>query len=232
MSELSLDTVYSEEVAETEPVTPEVTAEATEPETQEAEVTQEAKEPEAETTDAKKESWTFSQAMDEREKRKEAVSRAEGLQAELDALQDPEKRASVFDDESKFREELKEETQAELHNAMLGMSKSYAERELGKDVVEAASKWYAEEGTKSPYMVDQIHESELKFHKVVELYNNEKDRLDPDAYRAKLKAEILAELKSEEPGTPEKSITPSLASKRSSGKDTNSTESFEDLLGD
>ena len=101
------------EVAETvvEVAEPEVIetkeAEATEVETKvEAteEKAEEVKEPEVETTATEEKSWTFSQAMDEREKRQEWEKRAKDAEEKL-AAQNPESEVSVFDDEeAKFKQ--------------------------------------------------------------------------------------------------------------------------------
>jgi hypothetical protein len=220
--ELSLDDVYEEpaEVEETEVVTEEVAEAETEPEV----------EPEVETTSTKDEkSWTFSQAMDERDKRQKFESENKDLKAKL-AEFDKTDGVSVFEDESGFKQQLKDDSKAELDNAILGMSKAYAARELGADAVDKAAAWYAEEGMKSPYMMQQIHDSDLKFHKVVELYEQEQMRLDPEKARAAMKAEILAELTPQaSEGKPE-SITPSLASQRSAGKTKEKPSDWGDIL--
>ena len=67
-----------------------------------------------------------------------------------------------------------------------------------------------EEGVKSPYALEQFNSAKLPYHKAVELYEDDLVRRDPEAYKAKLREELLAELKSDK-----KPSTPSLASKRS-----------------
>lgn len=182
------------------------------------------------TTTSEKEPWTLTAVMDERQKRQEWERKAQEYEEKLKAYESPESDVSVFEDEGKFKEKIQQESEVKMHNALLGISKAYAERELGAEVVAEAEEWYAKEGTKSPYMVQKVHESNLKFHTVVDLYNEEKTRrTDPSELKAQLRAEILAELKSEE--KPKTTITPSLASKRSAGADKHNTEDFEDILG-
>jgi hypothetical protein len=111
------------------------------------------------------------------------------------------------------------------------MSQAFAEEVFGEEKVAQAIEWFKSEGVKSPYAIDQFNSAKLPFHAAVKLFEEEQVRVNPDAYKAKLKAEILEELKSEHGESP-KPITPSLASKRSAGKVTEgSTEDFEDILG-
>lgn len=227
-----LDSTDTSEAEVAEPVVEVVEEATTETEPAvEAEPEKVEAEPEGETTAPEEKSWTFSQAMDEREKRQKAVAEADELRKKLEAYENKaDDEISVFKDEGEFKEHLEKKSQVELHNAMLGMSKAYAERELGADVVAKAEAWYAEEGMKSPYAIDRVNKAQLKFHEVVDLYNDEQARLDPDAYKAKLKAELLEELKSEKTEKPQESIKPSLASKRSAGSEQTATDDFEDFL--
>lgn len=83
---------------------------------------------------------------------------------------------------------------------------------------------------KSPHAIDRVHKSDLKFHEAVNLYEEEQARLDPDSFKARMKAELLAEIEAEQPEEPTKPITQSLASKRSAGKATEASEDYEDML--
>lgn len=240
MSEISLDDAYTE-VAETEVET----VETTETETEEVEAEAET-ETEDSTTESKqetevekpeKESWTFSQAMDEREKRQKFETENIELRKQLEG-QNRTDDISVFEDEKGFRDQLKTESQQELANAMMNMSQSYAERDLGKEKVDAAVDWFKTEGPKSPHMMNRFQNSTLQFHEIVQMHSEEQSRLDPEAAKAEMKAEIIAELKAESDESSEKTeekreaITPSLASKRSTGKDSAATaDDMEDMLG-
>jgi hypothetical protein len=232
VEEMSLDDVYEEqEVAvETieEPVETE-TVEATE------ETVEEAPEEKAEesTTDSEKkpEEWTLTAVMDEREKRQKAVAEAEELRQKLAEYEKPTgEDVSVFEDEKAFIEAQDRKLKDEVNNAALNMSQAFANQTFGKDKVDAAAEWFKQEGIKSPSLIERYSSAELPYHEVVAMHEEEQARLDPDAYKAKIRAEVLKEVEASKPPEPE-SITPSLASKRSAGKaSTNVTEDFEDIL--
>ena len=229
MSELNLDEVYEEQVAEPEVETVEV--ETDETETVEAEPEKEPEKTEEPTTDSKKEEWTLTAVMDEREKRQKAVKENEALKQKLAVLEKPQEDVSVFEDEKGYTEQQEQKVDLKVNEAVLAMSRGYAVREFGEEKVAMAEKWYAEEGMKSPHAIDRVHKSDLKFHEAVNLYEEEQARLDPDSFKAKMKAELLAEIEAEQSGKseePQKPITQSLASKRSAGKATEAPEEFED----
>lgn len=246
MSDISLDDAY-EEVAETttevvEETETEETAEATEETTEETtektEVETTSTEKETEAEKPEKESWTFSQAMDEREKRQDAVKRAETAEAKLAELEGTTDKTSIFDNELKWNAEQAESRRVEKRDTELNMSQAYAEEVFGEDKVKEATEWMTSEGVKSPHVVNEFNSAKLPYHKLVRMFDAEQSRLDPDAAKAKMKAEIIAELKAEGEESSEKTekeredITPSLASKRSSGKDSDATtDDMEDMLG-
>ena len=232
VEEISLDDVYEdaevavetvEEPAETE------TVEATE---ESVEETAEEK-TEVETTDTEKkpEEWTLTAVMDEREKRQKAVAEAEELRQKLAEYEKPEgDDVSVFEEEKAVIEKQDRKLKDEVNNVALNMSQAFANQTFGKEKVDQATEWFKQEGIKSPHLIDRYSKAELPFHEVVSMYEDEQARLDPDAYKAKVRQEVLEEMKKSEPPKPE-SITPSLASKRSAGKaSTNVTEDFEDML--
>jgi len=195
------------------------------PET-EPEVTEE---PKVETTATEEKPWTLSAVLDEREKRQAAVKRAEELEAKLKAYESKtEPDVSIFEDEKGFVDKLKRETDVALRNTALNMSEAFAKKEFGADKVAAAKAWMISEGIKSPYALEQFNAAELPYHAAVKLYEDDMVRRDPEAYKAKLREEILADLKKEKP----KPSTPSLASKRSVGDAHRGPEGFEDLLKD
>lgn len=229
-TDVSLDDAYAEpetKVAETEVV--EATTETESVESEKSETTEETAKAEDSTTESK-ETWTFSQAMDEREKRQEAVRRMDVAEAQLAELTKADD-ISVLDDEQGFREQLRADSRRDLNNSMMNMSQAYAERELGKDKVDEAVAWFKDAAAKSPYLMARFSSSSLQFHEVVDMFNEEKIRSNPDAYKAEIRAEILAEQKNVKEDESEP-ITPSLASKRSSGKQSTIPEDYEDILGD
>ena len=221
--------VAAEIPAEVVEAEPEVEAETPEVEAK----TEEAEKPEESTTDSKEESWTFSQAMDEREKRQKAVAKVEELEAKLKTYEDkPEDDVSIFEDESAWKAKQDEKVQQETRNVALNMSQAFAEEVYGEEKVAEATKWMQDEGVKSPYIVNEFNAAKLPFHKLVKLHEAEQERLNPEAYKAKLKAEILKEIKSEVVAEPEPSIKQSLASKRSAGEPSKFPDNPEDILGD
>lgn len=226
----------AEPVVETETVETTETAEVTETvETKPEETTDEVKAEES-TTDsdadsAKKEPWTLTAVMDERQKRQAIQEERDQLLEKLEALQPKEEDVSVFDDESKFKENIDKGVDEKVYNVALGLAKAYAERELTPEVVAEAEQWWNDEGIKSPYVVEQVQKSQLKFHTMVDMMNEDKVRRDPASFKEKLKAEALAELKAELKA--ESDIAPSLASSRSAdAAETTVDEDFEDMLGD
>lgn len=237
MSEITLDDAFAEpkEVAEVTEEAEQETVEATEEttETTESEETPKGEETtekvEDSTTESEK-SWTFSQAMDEREKRQKAVAEATELREKL-AKYEQSDDVSIFDDESKFLKQQEDKLNQQLTNASLNMSQAFAEESFGADKVKEAVEWFKTEGAKSPYVMNRYSQASLPYHEIVKMFGDEQTRLNPDAYKAKLKAEILAELKDENKEEEGETITPSLASKRSSGTK-QTPEDYEDMLGE
>ncbi len=224
MPELTLDDAYSEEsdeqtgAVETEVKESTETVKATEGESP----------AETKTDDSTPESkWTFSQAMDERDKRQKAVARADKAEAELAKLrQDP--LTSYFDDEEKADSQRSSITDQKLYDAGMEWSEAFAVEQHGQDLVDKAIAWVNAEAPESPSLVKQINKTKLVHNNAVKLYQKEKERLqskdvDLNVLKEEWKAEVLEELKgSEKPDKP--SVTPSLASQRSSGADTTASD--------
>jgi len=205
-----------EEAAEPVEATPE-----TEPE---PETTEESK---VETTATEKEPWTLSAVLDEREKRQKLAKQVEELEAKLKSYEKPDDDISIFEDEKGFVSRQKQETEQALRNTALNMSEAFAETQFGAEKVAAAKAWMISEGVKSAYALEQFNAAKLPYHAAVKLYEDDQARRDPEAYKAKLREEVLAEIAKEKP----KSSTPSLASKRSVGNTHQVSTSLEDLLG-
>ena len=207
----------------------EIVEEAVEPEAEpEVEAEPEAEESKEATTATEEKPWTLAAVLDEREKRQAAVKRAEELEAKLKAFETPESDVSIFEDEKGFVEKQERKTQEALRNTALNMSEAFAESVYGEEKVAAAKQWMQTEGIKSPYALDRFNAAKLPYHEIVKMFDDDMARRDPEAYKAKLREEVLAELKEKKP--PPK--TPSLASKRSVGDTHTHTEDFEDILKD
>jgi len=225
MSQVTLEEVFSDEVAE-EISEPEVEVETVEVEAAPEDSTTEsepeetvAEQPKAEPDDDPKK-WTFQMAMDEREKRQKAVREAEELRERIKALEaTKEPDVDIFEDQEGWKAQQEKRNQALLTDALLNQSEALAVREFGQEKVTEAVEWFKETAPKSPYLLERFNKTALKHHEIIDMFNEERERQsmsDLPAYKARLKAEILAELKAQTEGKvkPE-SITPSLAGKRS-----------------
>ena len=194
-----------------------------EQETQQAEQAEESK---VETTATDEKPWTLSAVLDEREKRQKWEARARELEEKLKAFEQPKDDVSIFEDEKGFVQRQKQETEIALRNTALNMSEAFAESVFGAEKVAAAKQWMINEGIKSPYALEQFNAAKLPYHAAVKLYEDDQARRDPEAYKAKLREEVLADLKKSQ-----KTAPPSLASKRSVGSPHKGSEPFEDILG-
>lgn len=230
-----LDDDFGTQEPETEVAEP-VEAQEAEPEkepekkVEEPEKQVEKEEPDGETTAPEKQEWTLKAVLDEREKRQKWEQKAKELEEKLKESE-PKESVSVFDDEQKFVEQERQRVAQELRNTALNMSQAFAEESFGEDVVAEAAEWFKEHGVKSPYAVEQFNNAKLPYHTIVKLFKEEQERQNPDALRAKIKAEILAELKQSEKAPPEPD-TPSLATSRASNSVKEAVEDLEDILGD
>ena len=220
--------VAVETAEEAEAVAEEVKAEEaeTETETEEVETEETTEEPE-QTTGSEKEPWQLSAVLDEREKRQKAVAEADELRQKLKAYEQPEDEVSVYDDDYVTISEQK--TQAALRNTELNMSQAFAEKEFGEEKVATVAEWFKKDGVQSPAALKRFNEAKLPFHELVKMYDDDLIMRDPAAYKAELLAELRSEIENEKKPEPS---TPSLASSRSVGEKTISTDNFEDILNE
>ena len=208
-----------------------------EPETEAVE-TEQAEEAEQEpTTDSEpkeeidpkwdKESWMFRQAMDEREKRQQKERELEDLRKKLESYDKPEaeESVSVFEDEKAFTQNIDQRIQTAARNAELNISEAVAKREFGGEKVAQATEWFKTKASLSPSAIERFQKSEDPYHELVTMFEDDLIYRDPEAYKARLRAEVAAEKSEKVP----KPTTPSLASKRSAGNKS-VTDDFEDLL--
>ncbi len=249
--ELTLDDAYAEDSAEVAEVITK-TIETDEVKESEPEVVEEPvktepeAKPEESTTDSKlpeglddprwdRDSWMFSQAMDERGKVHSLRTENAQFRKELDALKKPEEdEVSVLENEELWQKNQDQKSANEL----LGVTRAFAVDKFGEETVVKAEKWYANEGIKSPYVSNLVDTAKLKFHQAVYSMQEDEARQDPETFKAKYEAEVLEKFKAEgwtrpqETETEPPSITPSLASKRSAGSDITAAEDWEDILGE
>jgi len=179
--------------------------------------------------------------MDEREKRQAAQRELEELRKKYETKDEP--TTSVFDDEGKFRNELLGKFEQTLLNEKLNMSQALAEREYGADVMAEKIEVFRELAATNQEFRNRFASAALPFHelvKIVDQHNEAKQMENIEEYRAKIRAEeraaLLKEIELEKEGKDKKrnSLTPSLASKRSSGGVTDSTSeiSLDDVMQD
>ena len=205
----------------------EVKAEEAEVETEEVETTEEKPEEPEQTTGSEKEPWTLSAVLDEREKRQKAQEEARILKEKLASYEKPADEVSVFEDEQAFKTQQQQATQQALRNTELNMSQAFAEKEFGEEKVAAVTEWFKKDGVQSPAALKRFNEAKLPFHELVKMYDDDLIMRDPAAYKAMLLDELRAELEAEK-----KPSTPSLASSRSVGEKTISSDNFEDILNE
>lgn len=186
----------SEETSETEP-TGEVETEA-EPE---AEV--EAKEePEEETKDASPASEDetkvpLSAMHGERDRRKAAERERDDLKSQLDDSKkaDP---TSVFEDESKFRDEIHTDLNQTLTNHTLNQSEFFAAREIGRDKLDQKIEIFKTLVENNPEIRQRFASAVSPYHELIDIVDqhDEMEKMkDLDGYKATLKAEARAEVK-------------------------------------
>jgi len=143
----------------------------------------------------------------------------------------------AFEDEDGYNAQQDNKILSAVNDTRLNMSQAFAEEKFGEETVGKAIEWFKTEGAKSAYTVNQFNAAKLPFHALVNMYNDDADRRDPAGFKARMKAEIMAELKedagetdtSETETETKKPITTSLASDRSTGA-TDKPEDWGDIL--
>lgn len=167
------------------------------------------------------ESWTKSAYLDEKRKRQE-------LEEKLAALEKPRAKDDVdlFADPEGFKQSLREEMKQEAYSIRSGISREIL-MENKTDYLEKEAK-FLEMAKADPSLAQKVmaHANPAKFAYETAAKQMQLDEIgDPVAYREKLKAEILAELKGseEKPDKPAKQTTerpPSLATASAAGSNT------------
>lgn len=168
--------------------------------------------------------------LDEREKRQDAQREAQEnarkmreLEAQLKQLQQPKQEAPDFFEAPQEAMQFHQTQQEQAFNArMMQQSKFFAERDFGAEVVGEAVAFFDQH----PQMSQQFMNHPSPFHAAVEFYQKQKlaDEIgsDPEAYKARIRAEIEAELqanaKTVQPAKP-KSPPPSVASAPAQGRE-------------
>ena len=165
--------------------------------------------------------------QEQRDKRQSAERERDELKSKLDESVKPTDPTSVFDDESKFRDELTSDFNTELNNQRYNQSQFFVEQDIGKEALAAKTETFKALAAANPALNQQIANAISPYHEMVTIVEQAGELAkmqDLPAYRATLKAEILAEIKADaEKGETDKttlrdSIPDSLAGEASTGK--------------
>lgn len=244
MSEMSLDDVLNGDLSQDH--TPEVNEPQVEqPETEPTEPTEpERTEPEPvkpETTAGKADNeptdWQYKAYKDEREKRQERDARIAELERQL--ADNKSTIPDVFEDQEGFVSQLRSEMSQAQQSMRTELSREFMMSI--HDDYEEKEKVFIELAKTTPALAHAIQSASnpAKFaYEQAKKHLQYQEMQDVDAYRAKIKAEILNELKQEQEKAAQdkasktSNITPSLASERSSSA-TNDVqyESLDDVMG-
>lgn len=174
----------------------ETKVEATE-ETQEAETKEETKDASPASVDETK--VPISAMHGERDRRQAAEKENADLRAQIEESKkaDP---TSVFEDESKFRNEISADLSQQLTNQSLNQSEFFTARELGRDVLDQKISVFKELAKDNPELVQRFSNSVSPYHELVDIVNQHDELAkmkDLDGYKAKLRAEAKVEVKAE-----------------------------------
>lgn len=135
--------------------------------------------------------------LDERDKRQALQREAEMLREKLaayDAAKQNPPPDLYSDPDARLKYE-NEQVERRLTNTKLEQSRWFANRDFGKEVVDAAFEYFNEH----PELSHQFLNSPSPFHDAVEFYKRQKvaDEVgtDPEAYKSKLRSEMEAEIR-------------------------------------
>ena len=172
--------------------------------------------------------------LDEREKRQKLEREAEELRRwrqQYEAQQTQQQRPDFFDNPEAALSQVQQQFQAQLVGEKLKQSRFLAEREYGAELVQEAYAYFDANPAQSHALLGEPS----PFHAAVEHYRKAKlaDEIgnDPEAYKARLRAELEAEIAQK---APQKPAAPprSLASAPGAGGETMTPGSaFDQLFG-
>ena len=135
----------------------------------------------------------------ERDRRQAAEKENVALKEKLEESNKTEP-TSVFEDESKFRNELATDFNQQLTNHSLNQSEFFAARELGRDVLDQKIEAFKKLAEDNPELRQRFAIAVSQYHELVDIVNqhDELDKMkDLDGYKAKLRAEAKVEVKQE-----------------------------------
>jgi len=135
----------------------------------------------------------------ERDRRKAAEGQRDELQSKLDeANKTPP--TSVFEDETKWREEITAGFNQQLTNHSLNQSEFFAARELGREKLDKKIAIFKTLVETNPDLGQRFANAVSPYHELVDIVDQHDDldkMKDIDAYKATLKAEARVEVKAE-----------------------------------
>ena len=241
MNELSLDDIFNgseeveavEEVIENEETQEEVTEEITTEETTE-ETTGDKEE--ASTPEAKNESddWKFKAYQDEKRKRQELERQLEELNKQ------PEEKPDIWEDPKGYETYQTQQIDQKVTAVKAEMSQFFAEKEFGKDKVQAAFDKFSEMVKDEPSLYNKAISSTSPYHEIVSIVEKAEkfERMQNiEQYEAELKAKYEQELREKlekefADKYAKKSVTPSLNTRASiSADDAPEDLSLNELFG-
>ena len=141
--------------------------------------------------------------LDEREKRQRIEAEAEQMRREVaeyrrreeQARQKPVEAPDILEDPAGYRQHVEQVFDQRLNAQRLQMSRFMAEREFGKETVDAAFEFFNRHPRDSWALIQEPS----PFHAAVDAYKRaqavEEFGTDPNAYREKLRAEMEAEMR-------------------------------------
>lgn len=135
----------------------------------------------------------------ERDRRQAAEKENADLRAKIEEANkiDP---TSVFEDESKFRNELSADFSQQLNNQSLNQSEFFAAREIGRTELDQKIGVFKTLAENNPELAQRFGNAVSPYHELIEIVDqhDEMDKMkDLDGYKAKLKAEARADVKAE-----------------------------------
>jgi len=230
VEEATVETEVDEPVAE---VSEDVEVEAEEAEAEPAK--------EVETTTTEDTQWTKSMALDERRKRQASDDENRDLRKQLESLQAPKeavKRPDVFDNQDAAFAHQDKSVDARIVNERINMSREMMM--AVKDDYTDMEGVFAELSGNNPTLIDNMRASTnpAKYAYDTAKNHNEAQKLSSPEYRTELKetlrAEILAELKGDEPSTDDvrnktATSTLNLTKTAANGSNTNPVETLDTI---
>lgn len=191
--------------------------------------------------DDSKKDWSYHAYQDEKHKRQELEGKLKAYEATVEQEPAPD----VFEDQDAFTQHVATQANDVVGNAITNMSQFHAEREFGKETVDAKLESFKQLLADNPEFGKRVHNSPSPYYEMIDIVDKaeklkEFDNVDvmKEKMRSEIEKEVRAELAGETGKKDEKQATtdtPSLNNQRSSdgGTNTNATEdqTLEEILG-